>query len=203
MIQYFERAFPLGLHCHFSLLPVRQDSLHSILSLWCVTSKSTPPPPAGAFSIKYFHAFQASCRITPLLSSWFLTYLLLLPLHTWLAIRCPLLPSTLRKWERVKFRWTHSPIPIPFPSQTVIFISSSQVSNMFHPWQFENIWSQSNATFTCSKLNLIDSPTNSYLLKASSIRSWFFRLLNILWFHPGFYIQLLTFSSRRKIENAC
>ena len=74
---------------------------------------------------------------------------------------------------------------------------------MFHQWQFENIWSQSNATFNCSKLNLIDSPTNSYLLKASSIRSWFFRLLNILWFHPGFYIQLqLTFSSMRKIENA-
>lgn len=80
--------------------------------------------------------------------------------------------------------------PFPNPSsQTVIFISSSQVSNMFHQWQFENIWSQSNATFNCSKLNLIDSPSNSCLLKASSIRSWFFRLLNFLWFHPRFDIH--------------
>jgi len=102
--------------------------------------------------------------------------------------------------EREKSRWTLSQTP---RSQTVIFIASSQVSNMFHQWQFENIWSQSNATFNCSKLNLIDSPTNSCLLKASSIRSWFFRLLNFLWFHPRFDIQLrITFSSRRKIENA-
>jgi len=105
-----------------------------------------------------------------------------------------------RPREGEKFRWTLSPTP---SSQTVIFISSSQVSNMFHQWQFENIWSQSNATFNCSKLNLIDSSTSSCLLKASSIRSWFFRLLNFLWFHPRFDIQFrITFSSRRKVENA-
>ena len=62
------------------------------------------------------------------------------------------------------------------------------LSNMFHQWQLENIWSQSSTTFNCSKPNLIDSPENSYLLKASSIRSWFFRLLNFLWFHPRFHL---------------
>ena len=62
------------------------------------------------------------------------------------------------------------------------------LSNMFHQWQLENIWSQSSTTFNCSKPNLIDSPENSYLLKASSIRSWFFRLLNFLWFQPRFHL---------------
>ena len=89
------------------------------------------------------------------------------------------------------------------------------LSNMFHQWQLENIWSQSSTTFNCSKPNLIDSPENSYLLKASSIRSWFFRLLNFLWFHPRFHLfpqrefenvitrdQLVlhTHASRKKIE---
>jgi len=112
--------------------------------------------------------------------------------------KMPTLALNLEKERKSKVQTNPFPIPLS-PSQTVIFISSSQVSNMFQPWQFENIWSQSNATFNCSKLNLIDSPTNSCLLKASSIRSWFFRLLNILWFHPGFYIQLqLIFSSTEK-----